>query len=255
MTNNDDSRLCKICGSLLTATDPKVLMCGESCKEISRRISKKLWKLNNPIQKIESDNRYNSSVKGKLVRKTYLKSAKGQIAKSKQIRIKRELRQSRRGICQTCGTKFNICKDNREYCGDCSKDIHNYNHQWKIKNPIHYKLSKKRSNAKLENKIKQKMYAHTEIGKSFKRMSVIKRRAKLKKIIHNFTNQEWFDKLEETQGYCPRCHDYVGINQLSLDHIHPVSRAEEGRIYTINDIQPLCKKCNCIKGTQIMVET
>ena len=44
---------------------------------------------------------------------------------------------------------------------------------------------------------------------------------------------------------------YIGIDKLTLDHIHPLSKAEEGRIYTIDDIQPLCLSCNQSKGGRL----
>ena len=70
-------------------------------------------------------------------------------------------------------------------------------------------------------------------------------------IIEIFTNQEWLNKLEKTKGFCPKCNDWVGVARLTLDHIYPISKAKEGQIYTIKDVQPLCKRCNCSKGGRI----
>jgi 5-methylcytosine-specific restriction endonuclease McrA len=51
----------------------------------------------------------------------------------------------------------------------------------------------------------------------------------------------------------------VGINKLTIDHIFPVSKASQDykitgrkRIYTINDVQPLCASCNKSKRDKIL---
>ena len=35
---------------------------------------------------------------------------------------------------------------------------------------------------------------------------------------------------------------------LSLDHNPPISKAPIGFIYTIDNVQPMCKSCNSSKG-------
>lgn len=60
--------------------------------------------------------------------------------------------------------------------------------------------------------------------------------------------EEWNKKLDDTQGICPICKKFIGKDKLTLDHIIPISKAEEGFEYTINGIQPLCKSCNSSKG-------
>ena len=49
-----------------------------------------------------------------------------------------------------------------------------------------------------------------------------------------------------------------GIMKLTLDHIYPVSKAYKDylntgtkRIYSINEIQPLCLTCNIVKNDRI----
>lgn len=74
------------------------------------------------------------------------------------------------------------------------------------------------------------------------------RRIKVRGIIHNFSNDEWLQKLKNTFGVCLMCNKYKGIEKLSIDHIKPISKAKEGDIYTIDDVQPLCRSCNASKG-------
>jgi 5-methylcytosine-specific restriction endonuclease McrA len=59
----------------------------------------------------------------------------------------------------------------------------------------------------------------------------------------------------DTNGICPSCQKDIGINKLTIDHIYPLSLANEDfkitgikRIYTIDDVQPLCFSCNASKN-------
>lgn len=72
-------------------------------------------------------------------------------------------------------------------------------------------------------------------------------------IIHNFTYDEWLDKLEKTNGYCPNCGKFVGIYALTLDHIIPINSVPVGTIYTIDDVEPLCLSCNSSKSDNIII--
>jgi 5-methylcytosine-specific restriction endonuclease McrA len=84
------------------------------------------------------------------------------------------------------------------------------------------------------------------------RMSVTRRIARLHNVVHAFTVNEWISKKNATNGICPLCNILVGIDKLTLDHVFPISKAEEGRVYTINDVEPLCLSCNCSKNAKIL---
>lgn len=79
---------------------------------------------------------------------------------------------------------------------------------------------------------------------------MIERRIKKNKMIHNFSYNEWQKKLKATKGICPNCKKYIGIENLTIDHIYPISKAKEGHIYNLKDVQPLCKRCNSKKGAK-----
>ncbi len=111
-------------------------------------------------------------------------------------------------------------------------------------------ISKSRREYYINNQDKIKEYNNGS-GRLFRKWNTQKRLSKLKKVIHIFTKQEWEQKLRESSGICPDCNLYIGIDKLTLDHIHPLSKAEEGRIYTIDDIQPLCLSCNQSKGGRL----
>ena len=85
----------------------------------------------------------------------------------------------------------------------------------------------------------------------------IKRREKLNNVIREYTLQEWKNKLNAANGFCPgyeREPHFVGKENLTLDHTTPISKVPVGFVYTINDIQPLCKSCNSRKQAKIIEE-
>ena len=111
----------------------------------------------------------------------------------------------------------------------------------------------KKENPTYNHKEYMKKYMLTSRGRFIKYMCNIKRRARKKRIIEDFSNREWLNKLNKTNGFCPKCKKDVGILKLAIDHIFPLSKAEIGRSYTIDDIQPLCKSCNSKKSNKIII--
>lgn len=93
-------------------------------------------------------------------------------------------------------------------------------------------------------------YRKTFNGKTSKAISNAKRKAKLKNknISHSFTVEEWRIKLSSTNGICLCCGNAVGVYSLTIDHVIPLCEAPVGFTYTIEDVQPLCRKCNSLKG-------
>jgi len=84
-----------------------------------------------------------------------------------------------------------------------------------------------------------------------------KNREKLYNIIEDFSGIEWLAKLSATKGRCPNCKHFVGMHNLTIDHVYPTSIANKNfkrtgikRVYTINDVQPLCFGCNLNKGNR-----
>lgn len=57
------------------------------------------------------------------------------------------------------------------------------------------------------------------------------------------TKTEWNNLLIEANNICPRCNNYS--EKLDKDHVVPVYK---GGSDSIQNIQPLCKKCNSQKG-------
>lgn len=86
------------------------------------------------------------------------------------------------------------------------------------------------------------------------------RREKLNNCIHNFTKEEWRNKCAACNNTCPTCNNQFDDKQhkLTLDHNFPIFFSNKyfkitGNkiIYTIDDVQPLCKSCNSSKNINI----
>jgi len=76
-----------------------------------------------------------------------------------------------------------------------------------------------------------------------------KRRAIIKNLKEHFTKSEW-RTLKEKWGYkCLRCKKYEPEILLTPDHVTPLLRGGKN---TIENIQPLCEKCNRWKSTKII---
>ena len=104
-----------------------------------------------------------------------------------------------------------------------------------------------------KRKVSLKRYTDSEKGRANGLRGFLKRKEILKGIIHDFTQEGWLQKLKDTFGVCPRCDRYIGIRKLSLDHIIPISKVEEGQVYNIGDVQPLCRSCNSSKNGKVEV--
>jgi 5-methylcytosine-specific restriction endonuclease McrA len=91
-------------------------------------------------------------------------------------------------------------------------------------------------------------YCKTFHGKTSKALANARRKAASKNLSHNFTVDEWRERVLGTNGICPCCGNAVGILTLTMDHAIPFCEAPSGFTYTIDDVQPLCIKCNIIKG-------
>lgn len=65
-----------------------------------------------------------------------------------------------------------------------------------------------------------------------------KRRSSIK---GSFSKQEWLDLCSKYDNLCLRCGQK---KPLTIDHVVPISK---GGLNVIENIQPLCKNCNCAK--------
>jgi len=103
---------------------------------------------------------------------------------------------------------------------------------------------------KKREKLARDKYRKTIKGKIANHRKDHNRRARLYNIHHEWTNEQELELLYGTNGICKLCDKQVGIENLTLDHIIPITKVPIGAIYTIKDIQFICKNCNSSKGNK-----
>ena len=179
------------------------------------------------------------------------------------------VKQKRLIICSICKTEqyhqsYNACFK----CVNKTPQAIENKKRWKQNHKEKYKeserLRKQQPHNKLKSSILRKKYYENNKEKELSQHKIWeqnnrdkrviinqRRRANLNKVIHLFTYDEWQEKLLQTNGYCPLCNKLIGINNLTLDHIVPISKVAKGFEYTIKDIQPLCYSCNSSKKDKI----
>lgn len=142
-------------------------------------------------------------------------------------------------------------------CSDCKLANSKYVKQWSERNRQKVKQSNKIANKKYrENNresISERHKKWRENNKEkVKKSSVIsqaKRRAAKKKYANSFTYDQFNSMKNKYGNRCLRCgvHEtYVG--GLTVDHVIPLSWEESSN--SIKNIQPLCARCNSIKGNR-----
>jgi hypothetical protein len=108
----------------------------------------------------------------------------------------------------------------------------------------------------LENRIR---YNNSIKGQLSNVLRWEKRRAIKSQAIQLFTINEWHNKLRKCKGFCPICNQH---SKLELDHTYPlikgykdyINELKKGyydavpEIYTIEDVEPMCRFCNLTKG-------
>ena len=100
-----------------------------------------------------------------------------------------------------------------------------------------------------KNRAKIRAYRKQYLIDNYDKVSsdVNKRRAMKKQATGSHTLEEWSELRDKTKGICPCCKKKVGLKKLTRDHITPLVR---GGTDDIDNIQPLCRSCNCSKHTE-----
>jgi 5-methylcytosine-specific restriction enzyme A len=60
------------------------------------------------------------------------------------------------------------------------------------------------------------------------------------------TTAQWIEKLRLSQGYCHYCTQFVGCQNLTLDHMMPITCGGDN---SVENVVPVCRSCNSRKGT------
>jgi len=99
-----------------------------------------------------------------------------------------------------------------------------------------------------KNKEKSRVDYNNWVKQNPDKISILNKNKRARKTgaVGNHTLGEW-EKLKKKYGYaCPRCKKQEPEIKLTEDHITPLSK---GGGNGIDNIQPLCRSCNSIKGT------
>jgi len=95
------------------------------------------------------------------------------------------------------------------------------------------------------------MYKGDEFRRIYSQVSTQKRIA-LKIKNGGFTTfGEWENLKAQYNWTCPICKRKEPIIKLTMDHIIPLSK---GGSSNVENIQPLCKSCNCRKGNRLSIK-
>lgn len=158
---------------------------------------------------------------------------------------------------------YNKIKSNKNFLENKRQQLQNWRNSGSRFNPVFKRcklckntfrdLSSIKNKLFCKNKCKQQYFYNKNKKNGMNMFYKKSRRAREKQVYHNFSLKEWNKKLLSTDGICLKCNKNIGIDNLTLDHIVPISKAPKRFIYTINDIQPLCFQCNRIKNNKMEV--
>lgn len=123
-----------------------------------------------------------------------------------------------------------------------------YHRQYRIKNKDMLSEKDKKKRAENPEKFKERRKRYNQYNKEQRKNAVNRRRALKQKIIETFDRSSVQTIIDSCNGICPNCGKE---GEITLDHILPISKAPKWYIYTIEDVQPLCRSCNSSKGTSL----
>jgi 5-methylcytosine-specific restriction endonuclease McrA len=146
-------------------------------------------------------------------------------------------------ICKECG-EWKPSAEFRLYNLMCKKCRSSRVHTWRVKNP---EKAKKQSRSYHHNNIEKVRAKDRRYQKTHPEICAARsqnRRAKIKGVGGIVTANEW-NNLKEFYNYtCLCCKRKEPEIKLTMDHVLPIS---SGGKNVIDNIQPLCRSCNCSK--------
>lgn len=126
-----------------------------------------------------------------------------------------------------------IGENNPCWRGGLTKDLRAYKSEWE-----------KRNRSKVNQWNKSWRQRNPEKFSVLSKRGEYKRRALILNAIGNYSHKEWEDLKRRYDFECLACHRKEPEIILTVDHIIPLS---QGGSNYIENIQPLCRSCNCRK--------
>lgn len=224
---------CQYCGLLFDKNVHNKVYCSNRCKSNAfyhfshkEKMSNPNYKLNYYTARKRAWTRYNTSSKNKLNQQRY-RGSHLDYFKEYYSRNSEQIRANVRTYQMKNKDKVKMWIQHR----DMEKSR---------KRGLRYALSSK-------GKLAAKRYSSSPKGKQTIVLKSQRRRERLAKVIHSYTKHDWMKIKSITGGVCPKCKKNVGLNNLTIDHNPPLSKAPEGFIYTKKNIGALCGPCNSSK--------
>ena len=227
-------------------------------------------------KKLEAGRRYRHSEKGKLMaavyrlankekHKAYKKSAiyKTYLQSDKYKQSQKELRQTDecKEYHKEYHKKYKQTEKHKQYQKEYKQSEHGKQvqreYQRTPKRKEYHKQYQKEYRASVHGKAWTKKWNQSPLAKYLNLKKKLLRRERENNCKHSFTKDEWKLKCEGTKGICPCCYYLFddGRYKLSLDHTPSLAIANKNfkltgtkQIYTINEVAPLCLRCNILKG-------
>jgi 5-methylcytosine-specific restriction endonuclease McrA len=107
------------------------------------------------------------------------------------------------------------------------------------------RLSKKKYHLSEKGAKTRIRYVQSKKGKLARNLANRIRRTRKTQVGGFHTAAEWYELCEFYEFKCLRCGKQYPFDNLTLDHVKPVSKGGSSFIW---NTQPLCKSCNSIKG-------
>ena len=166
----------------------------------------------------------------------------------------------REKACEDCGRSFAFKRTTKRFCDTTCRDRSwDKRNQEKVKqhNRAHYEKHKARLIAQVRarhmanperQRERLRKYYRTKYGRAMSFERTRHRRAKEAGAQGSYTAKEWIELVERCGTKCLACNTQVqSAKNLTVDHIVPISRGGSNHI---GNLQPLCFRCNCRKGTK-----
>jgi len=195
---------------------------------------------------------YKDPIKRKEYLKKYRKTKKYKIYENSKYR-KNYLKLYRKT------EKYRLSK--KKYYNSINGKIHINNAKRKYNNSIKGKEYRKKYEQSPKRILYIKKWKLTNKGRFLDFKKRLRRRAAKNNIIESYTIKDFYDKVNNINNICPYCKNKFdnAKHKLSLDHIFPISKANKEfkltgikRVYTIDNVQPLCLSCNAKKQDKLI---